>query len=719
MSGSTTACRQRREDGVRPRRRSRSSLKRAAGQVKANCGAASDDERQGQRSVGHRRRPPCASGATATCAASTVPAPYDGQARRHVRRARVQNLIFPPYAAPRDVTVDWDIELGEARSEAYDYDLVVLGGGPAGEKGRGAGGVLRQARRDRRARARAGRRRRAHRHAAVEDAARDGALPLGLPAARALRPQRRARTGSSPCRSSCRARTRCASSRSSASSGTSSGTTSSCIRGDGARRRRAHRRDAREGAPRTHHERDHPRRHGLDAVPAAEHPVRRRGHRRLRHDPRARSRSRRRMVVIGGGVIGCEYASMFAAMGVKVTLVEGRDATAAVPRRGDGRAPARRDDRRSASTSSSARRVEKVERVGRRRRTCSLDERRDDRVRQAARRRRAAAAAPRGSARGGRRRASTSAATCRSTTTTGRRSPSIYAAGDVIGFPALASTSMEQARVAVCHAFGFTYKRQVSHLLPYGIYTIPEVSCVGLSEEEAQGEEARLRRRPRALRDNARGKIIGDNDGVIKLVFDARHAQAPRRALHRRPRDASSCTSARRSSRSAAPSTRSSRWSSTTRRSPRCSSTPPTTRSGIGRLRPNRSYWSYEENLFGQRQGAPLGARGCRRASQGCASSSCATVNRLRRVGEARSSTQAEARRTFARRGTSPLPTILRASRRCRGAGEARSDRAKGGSRCPWNRFRDEAARGRCTLCLGPRARRDRRCDRAQAVKLD
>src|SRR6185295_19182590 len=63
--------------------------------------------------------------------------------------------------------------------------------------------------------------------------------------------------------------------------------------------------------------------------------------------------------------------------------------------------------------------------------------------------------------------------------------PSIYAAGDVVGFPALASVSMEQARVAVCHAFGFTYKRQVAELYPYGVYTIPEVSCVGLSEDEA------------------------------------------------------------------------------------------------------------------------------------------------------------------------------------------------------------------------------------------
>jgi NAD(P) transhydrogenase len=96
----------------------------------------------------------------------------------------------------------------------------------------------------------------------------------------------------------------------------------------------------------------------------------------------------------------------------------------------------------------------------------------------------------------------------------------VYAAGDVIGFPALASTSMEQARVAVCHAFGFDYKKQVSQLLPYGVYTIPEVSAVGVGEEDAL-----VRGRPfvvgRGLyRDNARGKIIGDKDGLVKLIFD-------------------------------------------------------------------------------------------------------------------------------------------------------------------------------------------------------
>ena len=98
--------------------------------------------------------------------------------------------------------------------------------------------------------------------------------------------------------------------------------------------------------------------------------------------------------------------------------------------------------------------------------------------------------------------------------------PSIYAAGDVVGFPALASVSMEQARVAVCHAFGFTYKRQVAELYPYGVYTIPEVSCVGLSEEEAikRGIDVVVGRARFA--DNVRGQIVGDRDGMVKLVFD-------------------------------------------------------------------------------------------------------------------------------------------------------------------------------------------------------
>jgi NAD(P) transhydrogenase len=96
----------------------------------------------------------------------------------------------------------------------------------------------------------------------------------------------------------------------------------------------------------------------------------------------------------------------------------------------------------------------------------------------------------------------------------------VYAAGDCVGFPALASTAMEQGRVAVCHAFGFTYKLAVSPLLPYGIYTIPEVSCVGLTEQAAR-ESGRTPVAGRALyQHNARGCIVGDRDGMVKLIFD-------------------------------------------------------------------------------------------------------------------------------------------------------------------------------------------------------
>jgi NAD(P) transhydrogenase len=98
--------------------------------------------------------------------------------------------------------------------------------------------------------------------------------------------------------------------------------------------------------------------------------------------------------------------------------------------------------------------------------------------------------------------------------------PHVLAAGDVIGFPALASTSMEQGRVAVCRAFGFGYKQAVSSLLPYGIYTIPEVSAVGETEHGAieKGIDYVV---GRALyRNNARGLIQGDLEGVTKLLVE-------------------------------------------------------------------------------------------------------------------------------------------------------------------------------------------------------
>lgn len=98
--------------------------------------------------------------------------------------------------------------------------------------------------------------------------------------------------------------------------------------------------------------------------------------------------------------------------------------------------------------------------------------------------------------------------------------PHVLAAGDVIGFPALASVSMEQGRVAVCHAFGFTYKTTVAQLMPYGIYTIPEVSAFGETEETCKQRRIDYVAGRALYRDNPRGKITGDSDGVTKLVVE-------------------------------------------------------------------------------------------------------------------------------------------------------------------------------------------------------
>jgi NAD(P) transhydrogenase len=225
----------------------------------------------------------------------------------------------------------------------------------------------------------------------------------------------------------------------------------------------------------------------------------------------------RSLAIIGGGVIGCEYACMFAALGVEVHLVDpqpgllpfldvemGERLAATMVRLGI----ALHLDRRH-------------ERVDRRPRglACTLSSGEVLVV------------------------ASVLVAAGRSGNTEGlglaelgiRVDPggyilvdedyrtavrNIFAAGDVIGFPALASVSMEQARVAVCHAFGFTYKREVSGLLPYGIYTIPEVSSVGLGEDEAARRGLDVVVGRGSFAEGVRGQIMGDRDGMVKLVFD-------------------------------------------------------------------------------------------------------------------------------------------------------------------------------------------------------
>ena len=97
--------------------------------------------------------------------------------------------------------------------------------------------------------------------------------------------------------------------------------------------------------------------------------------------------------------------------------------------------------------------------------------------------------------------------------------PHIYAAGDVIGFPALASTSMEQGRLASCHMFGKPGKMP-PNLIPYGIYTIPEISMVGHTEEQLTREKIPYEVGLAHYAELAKGQMLGDDQGLLKLLFD-------------------------------------------------------------------------------------------------------------------------------------------------------------------------------------------------------
>ncbi len=97
--------------------------------------------------------------------------------------------------------------------------------------------------------------------------------------------------------------------------------------------------------------------------------------------------------------------------------------------------------------------------------------------------------------------------------------PNIFAVGDVIGFPALASTSMEQARAAIVHAFDLEYKERLAPFVPLAVYAIPEVSSIGLTEDECKDHNIPYLIGRAYYEENARGQIIGDLSGMIKLVF--------------------------------------------------------------------------------------------------------------------------------------------------------------------------------------------------------
>ncbi|HXM96771.1 MAG TPA: Si-specific NAD(P)(+) transhydrogenase [Candidatus Dormibacteraeota bacterium] len=230
------------------------------------------------------------------------------------------------------------------------------------------------------------------------------------------------------------------------------------------------------------------------------------------------------LAVIGGGVIGCEYASIFMALGVDVTLVDGRDRLLPFL---DAEISDRLRDRLDSlgmhfwfnerpvkveNSSSGARLTMKSGK------TLQTDAAlfaagRKAAVDGLALEKAGLAINDRGYI--------TVDSNYRTTI------PNIYAAGDVIGFPALASTSMEQGRVAVCHAFGLKYKQRVASLLPMGIYTIPEISAAGETEESCKEKKIDYVVGRAHYENNARGHITGDTAGMLKLIF----ARSDRRLL--------------------------------------------------------------------------------------------------------------------------------------------------------------------------------------------
>jgi NAD(P) transhydrogenase len=94
----------------------------------------------------------------------------------------------------------------------------------------------------------------------------------------------------------------------------------------------------------------------------------------------------------------------------------------------------------------------------------------------------------------------------------------IYAVGDIIGFPSLASTSMEQGRIAACHAFGES-AHAAPEFFPYGIYSVPEISTIGMTEEQVRERKIPYECGIARFRETSRGHIMGLSSGFMKMIF--------------------------------------------------------------------------------------------------------------------------------------------------------------------------------------------------------
>ncbi|MDX2114647.1 MAG: Si-specific NAD(P)(+) transhydrogenase [Planctomycetota bacterium] len=233
----------------------------------------------------------------------------------------------------------------------------------------------------------------------------------------------------------------------------------------------------------------------------------------------------RTLMVVGGGVIGTEYASMMQALGVKVTLVEGRNRLMEFLDAEIGEA-LQYQLRQNGMTLRMGEKVVKVELIDAPEGAASRDGKLVQATLESGKTLRAECLLYCVGRQGntedlelekvgviyddrGR---------IKVTPTYQTNVPTIYAAGDVIGFPALASTSMEQGRLAACHMFGKKTK-SVPELFPYGIYAIPEISMVGWTEDKLTAEGIPFETGVANYREIARGQLLGDTAGMLKLLI--------------------------------------------------------------------------------------------------------------------------------------------------------------------------------------------------------
>ncbi len=225
----------------------------------------------------------------------------------------------------------------------------------------------------------------------------------------------------------------------------------------------------------------------------------------------------RSLIVVGGGVIGVEYACMFAVLGVRVTLVEKRDRLLEFADREiiEALSYHLRDAR---VTLRLGEEVESVEEAPPGTVIANLESKKKisgDALLFAV-------------GRQGSVEELNLAAAGLEADSRGRipvdehfqtKAEHIYAVGDVIGFPSLASVSMEQGRIAAARAFNDRATTSNPSFYPYGIYTIPEISFIGKTEEQLTGEDVPYEVGMAYYRETARGQIRGDTTGRLKLIF--------------------------------------------------------------------------------------------------------------------------------------------------------------------------------------------------------